>query len=152
MNIKELKDKGLIVDECDEHLLLSRTWSLNGKGYVIHNPFRKPATFLHHLILSPELGKQTDHVNRNKLDNRRLNLRNVTPSQNNQNQSVRSDNLVGYKGVSYVLGRGKYRVTIRVNKKRINVGRFDNPHDAARAYNKAATLYHGEFAVLNEIV
>lgn len=98
MNIKELKDKGLIVDECDEHLLLSRT------------------------------------------------------SQNNQNQSVRSDNLVGYKGVSYVLGRGKYRVTIRVNKKRINVGRFDNPHDSARAYNKAATLYHGEFAVLNEIV
>lgn len=94
---------------------------------------------------------QPDHINRNRLDNRRCNLRPVTLSQNNCNRGIPSNNTSGYKGVWFDKCRGKWRGDIRVSGKKISLGYHDDPKEAVKAYNEAALKYHGEFAVLNEI-
>lgn len=92
---------------------------------------------------------QSDHINQDKLDNRRYNLRPATFSQNGCNQGVQKNNTSGYKGVFW--NQGKWMTQIKVDGKVIYLGYYDDPKEAARAYNKAALKYHGEFAVLNEV-
>jgi AP2 domain len=93
------------------------------------------------------LPKSPDHVNRNGLDNRRENLRPATPSQQGANRDRYSNNTSGYKGVRQE--RGKWRARICLRGKLDHLGYFEVKEDAARAYNKAALEYFGEFAVLN---
>tara|TARA_R110000868_G_scaffold22844_2_gene93185 strand:- start:1428 stop:1913 length:486 start_codon:yes stop_codon:yes gene_type:complete len=93
----------------------------------------------------------TDHINGNTLDNRKLNLRICTYSDNNKNRNIAKNNLSGYKGVSYINQFNKYKAQIGINKKTIYLGLFTDPIDAARAYNEAAIKYHGEFANINKI-
>ncbi len=96
---------------------------------------------LHREILTPEDGLCVDHVNGNGLDNRRPNIRPCTQLENSRNKKKRARN--GYKGIT--LNRGKWQA--RVSDK--NVGRFDSPEEAARAYDEAARRLHGQFARLN---
>lgn len=86
-----------------------------------------------------------DHINLNGLDNRKQNLRACTPQQNTFNR--RATGLIGFKGVRR-LGV-KYAANLRVNGAMCHLGMFDNPVDAARAYDSAAAFYQGEFARLN---
>jgi hypothetical protein len=110
---------------------------------------------LHSAILPPTcLGLTPDHKNGDPLDNRRKNLRLATQSQ--QGQNSRHHNGKKYKGVTYCpTVHGKYqcnvpwRARIRVNGKLISLGFYANPEQAARAYNRAAVKYFGEFAALN---
>lgn len=92
---------------------------------------------------------QVDHINGNGLDNRRENLRLVTPSQNMFNSKKPKNNTTGFKGVDFQKKENKYRARIGVNNKRINLGQFNTAEEAARAYDEAAKKYHGEFAQLN---
>jgi hypothetical protein len=93
----------------------------------------------------------TDHINGNGLDNRTINLRICTHSQNLINRGASINNKTGYKGVSYDKNSNKFKAQIRVNKKNITLLTTNNPVDAARAYNNAAIKYFGEFAQLNVI-
>jgi len=93
-------------------------------------------------------GYVADHINRNGLDNRRANLRPATIAQNAWN-SRRRKNRSGYKGVWYAKDKGKFRAAIWHNNKREYLGYFDCPICAAKAYDRAAKKYHGEFASLN---
>lgn len=86
-------------------------------------------------------------MNRDGLDNRRKNLRKATPTQQAIN-SLRV-NLTGYRGVWRVANRPGYAVGIRVAGKAEYLGYFKDKIQAAKAYDEAAKLYHGEFAVLN---
>lgn len=90
-----------------------------------------------------------DHINHNKLDNRRCNLRICTETQNNMNKCFDSRNTSGYKGVSWHKSARKWFAYIRFNKQRLNIGFFDDPVEAAHAYDDAARIYHGEYAHLN---
>lgn len=103
---------------------------------------------MHRMLLDIPDGKQTDHINRNKLDNRKVNLRICTNSENGRNKGTRKGSLSGYKGVSK--HRDKWQARIRLNGEQTYLGIFENIIDAALAYNKAAIIVHGEFACLNE--
>jgi len=89
---------------------------------------------------------QIDHINGNKQDNRILNLREATQSENKRNTATYKSNTSGYKGVSWSRSEGKWVSRIGFQGKQINLGYFDDPAEAHAAYCEAAKKYHGEFA------
>jgi hypothetical protein len=87
-----------------------------------------------------------DHINCIKDDNRISNLRLATRHQNLANTRVRKTNKLGLKGVYLHKAPNSYRSLIRVRGKRIDLGIFQSPEEAAAAYKKAAERYFGDFA------
>jgi hypothetical protein len=84
------------------------------------------------------------------------NLRKACPTTNSYNQKLKATNkrTSKYKGVSFCKnkkGTKKWRATIQYDKKRFQLGYFYTEKEAAIAYNKAASVYHKEFAYLNNI-
>jgi len=92
--------------------------------------------------------QQVDHRNLDKGDNRWTNLRFATPSQNNQNAPVKSNNTSSCKGVSWYVAGKKWRARIVLNKREISLGYFDDFDAAKAAYEAAACEIFGEFARL----
>lgn len=113
---------------------------------------KQTTTFMHRTILSRMLGRdllrkeQVDHANGNGMDNRRINLRIATPSQNGSNRKVSVRNKSGRKGVYWNKDMRKWHVQIRVQGERIHIGCFTDLEEAAMAYREAAIKYFGEFA------
>ena len=84
-----------------------------------------------------------DHKNGNPTDNRISNLREVTVSENIQNQGKPPiTNTTGFLGVSFFRRDNKYRASIQVNKKNIHIGLFSTPEEAYEAYLSAKDLLH----------
>ena len=108
-----------------------------------------------HRVILEQMGfkdfTKSDHINRDRLDNRRCNLRPATHSQSACNRGKPKNNTSGYHGVWWEKRREKWFVRISVKKKPIFLGYFDDLKEAARVYNEAVLKYHGEFAVLNEV-
>lgn len=87
-----------------------------------------------------------DHINHDKSDNRKKNLRICTQSENSKNVKARKNNTSGYIGVSWDKNRNKWHSQITFNRKCINLGRFENIEDAIAARKEAEKKYFGEFA------
>lgn len=90
-----------------------------------------------------------DHIDGNGLNNQKSNLRICSAQQNLRNSGLRRDNSTGYKGVSFSISNKGFMATIRYNNKKIYLGTFLTPEEAARAYDEAAKRLHGEFARTN---
>lgn len=149
------QNKYTIVDNKDFEWLNQWKWCVSGnKKYAVRHikiNFKKyKVIYMHRLILNTT-NNQTDHINGDTLDNRRKNLRIVTPQQNNFNLGKRKDNKSGYKGISWDKQRNKWIATINLNKRRIYIGHFNNVKNGAKEYNKIARQYFGEFARFNNI-
>lgn len=139
------KDGYAIVDASNSDLA-TKKWNLSARGY----PTTGRGTYLHHLVIGkPPTGMVVDHINRNRLDNRKKNLRFATYHENTRNISRQRNNTSGYRGVHR--NAGKWVADIKVNYKKIHVGSYDDILEAAKAYNDAAVKYFGDFAVLNDI-
>lgn len=89
--------------------------------------------------------KQIDHINRVKSDNRIVNLRLATPSENNANRGCMRFNTHGDKGVTR-LPSGNWQAQIQFNKKNHYLGSFKEKADAIAAYAAAAIRFFGEYA------
>ncbi|MBT2729441.1 hypothetical protein J7E63_21345 [Bacillus sp. ISL-75] len=103
-----------------------------------------------HRIVSENTSKlHSDHVNRNRLDNRSENLRICNAKNNNYNAEVRKDNKFGFKNTT--LYQGLYRCMIRINTTKQYFGSYPKPEMSAMAYNVAMDFIAPGFAVLNDI-
>jgi hypothetical protein len=106
---------------------------------------------MHREVMNAPTGMHVDHINHNRLDNRRDNLRLCTCAQNQWNSRPRKDGVSQWKGVVRVSrpGTKPWRAAIRVHGKKLYLGTFANQIDAAQAYDRAARQYFGEFAYTN---
>jgi hypothetical protein len=146
-----------IVEPGDYYWLKRYNWYLSGNGkefYAFTNvkigPGKTKIDSMHRMIMNHPAGLIVDHQNNLPLDNRRANLRLATHSENAYNRpKIRSKTSSKYIGVYFEKASGRYTVKIRVNGKRLWLGRFVNEVEAAKAYDEAAKKYHGEFARLN---
>lgn len=143
-----------IVDDEDYEKLKAHKWSLSVTGYAVRGFRRNGKSItikMHREILGEQCeGFEVDHINGNKLDNRRANLRTATRSQNSSNrQKYYLNGTSKYKGVRKAKGRKKWTARIFANGKAIYLGQYETEEEAAMAYNKAAIQYHGQFANIN---
>lgn len=115
---------------------------VNGRNYRAHR-----LAWLHVHGIWP--AGQLDHINRDKQDNRIVNLREATASQNKANTEAYLKNPSGLKGVFRLKSNGRFLAQISVNGKTQYLGRYNDPVDAALAYDMAARRLHGDFAMLN---
>jgi hypothetical protein len=151
--IFEILNGCVIIDDDDFEKINSYKWYLGG-GYAIaktkemgkHKTIR-----MHRVINNTPRGWDTDHINGNKLDNRKQNLRTASRSQNSQNSKIYKNSSSGKKGVSYDKNRNKWVARICKNGMNIFLGRFDTKDDAVSAYNKKAISVYGENAFLNDV-
>jgi hypothetical protein len=106
--------------------------------------------YLHKEIIKVPDGMVIDHINYDGMDNRCANLRAATYPQNMYHRRKRSGAKHSkYKGVCWKKDRRKWLARIAYEKKKIHLGCFRSEIDAAKAYDHAAKIYHGEFASLN---
>lgn len=150
------EDKTLIIDRADfTHYAKYRWWLDSKRGVMRHRGAKEnhesKTIYFHREIMNADKSIEIDHINRNPLDNRRENLRVATRSTNCRNQGVRTDNVSGYKGVSWKASRNRWLARINFDGKIVTKAGFKCKHEAARAYNELAKKYHGEFAFINEI-
>ncbi len=138
------------IDTADFPLVSRHTWSPEKarKTFYAKYSYRqngKPVVVRMHAVLLPT-SLEVDHADRNGLNNRRLNLRPATRTQQGQNQKIAGRK---FRGVSFESASQRWMSFIRINGKQTFLGRHDSPEAAARAYDAAAKEHHGEFAALN---
>lgn len=152
--IKLANGKGIaLVDDEDYEIHGNFNWYKSSHGYVcrkVRRNGRRETLFLHREIMGAKKGEKVDHINRDRLNCQRQNLRFATSKQNNQNRSPRKGTSSRFKGVCWHKSDKAWYASIKVDNKSIHLGRFKNEEDAARAYNDAAYIYFGEFAYLNK--
>ncbi len=143
-----------LVDEEDYEKVKHLTWFLSNKGYAVastHENGQIVNFYLHRLIVGAEKGDQTDHIDGNRLNNVRANLRRCTPTQNNMNLAKRSGCRSLFKGVTWSKQKSKWHARIKLQGKAKHLGFYVDEAAAAKAYNAAATQLFGEFARLNPV-
>ena len=154
--------KVALVDECDYEYLMQWKWQFaqakhQRSGYVVHSQkvgLGRWCKLQMHRVVAARIGlvignQQIDHVDGDGLNNCRNNLRVASQSQNRANLRQYQNNTSGFKGVVWDRCRRKWVAKLQVAGRDYNCGGFENPRDAARAYNEAALKHFGEFAKLN---
>lgn len=155
--MKEIKlSRGLValVDDEDYADLSQFKWAADARGYAVRNlprtkPYERNGTeFMHRRILGLVKGDgmDVDHIDGNKQNNQRGNLRSATHMQNLQNKKITRQNKSGMKGVCFDKRENKWRASVSAQNKQYALGYFDSPEDAHAAYKAAARRLHGEFA------
>jgi len=120
------------VDDIDFHRLSLVIWHLSWHSYA-----ESSLGLMHRVLVK---GERIDHINNDKLDNRRANLRQITASGNCQNRKRKADNQSGYLGVSR--NNTRWFASISFGKQSHFCGNFKTAEEAAHAYDaKALELY-----------
>lgn len=143
------KGKFAKIDAEDAEKLSGLCWHATSTGYAAGKNFEGVTLYMHRLVTAAPDDKFVDHINGDKLDNRKSNLRFCGPSENLANRgSQKNGGTSSFKGVAFDKARGKWTAQVCFKGKRI-CGRFGTEIEAARFYNEKAKELHGEFATLN---
>lgn len=116
------------------------------RGYARGNNKNGKDFMLHRFLLNPEDNEFVDHINGDKLDNRKCNLRIVTKSQNGMNSKTPSNNTSGVKGVYWDKRSEKWEASIQINMKKRCLGYFKEKEDAIKARREAEKRLFGEYS------
>lgn len=145
--------KVAIVDDADYADLSRHKWRYHSAGYAVRS-IRKPKRahlFMHRVIMGTPPELQVDHIDGDKLDNRRANLRNCSQAMNTCSRLK-----AGREGVSRFRGvspsgypNKKWIAQIGYKRNKFYLGAYRTEEEAARAYDKKAQELFGEFARLN---
>ena len=140
-----------VVSDQDYNLVARFNWFLTGNGYAFrwlprNGSKTKHSIMMHRFILRAQSDQEIDHINKNKLDNTRENIRFASRGQNQQNV-IRHNGSSQFKGVRKYYRKWTARIT--VEKHEINLGSFDSEQLAAIAYNDAARKFYGNKCFVN---
>lgn len=138
------KNEKFIFDKDDYDLIKDISWNIQ-RGYVVGRKNNKSLR-LHRYILESRYGdlkfeEYIDHLNKDKLDNRKINLKICSSSENKQNANIYKNNTSGTTGVNWDEKRGKWRSRICLNYQQIDLGFFDDINDAIKARVEAEVKY-----------
>ena len=148
------RGKFSIVDECTYNKLMENMWYVTEKGYAVRNVRiggERKTRYMQEEIIDVPDGMERDHINRNKLDNRRQNLRPCFRSQNMANKAKYFGNKTTskFKGVSFNKRDRLFYAVGATSSGKPYIGCFRKEEDAAIAYDNWARKYYGEFALTN---
>lgn len=139
-----------LVDDEDFDLLNKWKWSYGGNGYAVRFKYigkingkrKNESIYLHRFLLGFPKKMEVDHIDRNKLNNQRKNLRKVSKGINCFNKNLLLRNTSGHTGVGWFKRIKKWRSRIVVNKKEISLGYFNDISSAILARKKAENTYY----------
>lgn len=139
------RGKGLfvLIDDKDYEWISKLRWYLNENGYP-RTTRRINRKYMHQLILPN--AKTIDHIDGDKLNNQRDNLRICTQTQNCYNQKLHKNNTSGYRGVTWDKRQNQWIAQIMVNRKAIYLGSFTDLRAAILARKWGEKLYFKEFS------
>jgi len=155
ISTKKFPQTFALVDDCDYQELNCFKWYAQKRGRKLYAKRnirvngKQKGIRMHCVIMGHMNGKEIDHRTGNTLDNQRNNLRHCTHAENTRNTGIRKNNTSGYKGVYWNKKVRKWQAYIQHNGKKVHLGVFLCLIKAAKAYDKAAVKYYGEFAGLN---
>ena len=135
-----------IIDYEDYSKICNYTWNEKlDNGYMYTNSNHKKI-YLHRFIFDNlKRDEQVDHINHNKCDNRRDNLRICNNSQNQMNRDKPITNTSEVKGVYWHKNKQKWQANIQINGDLLYLGLFDLKEDAIKARKQAEEKYFGRF-------
>lgn len=144
------------VDIEDLNKLEGYRWRIDPKGYVVAGVKDESNTTvrMHRIIMGTKKGIQLDHINHNKRDNTKVNLREATNTENQYNiPKTKRPTSSKYKGVHFRKDIKEKQWSARgtLKGKRVYLGYYHTEEEAAIAYNNFALENYGEFACLNKI-
>lgn len=140
----------VIIDDDDFDAVSEHTWNKYPSCRYVQANIDGQTVSIHRFVMGAAKGSTLDHINGNRLDNRKANLRYCNQAQNMKNRKPNSNGASAYKGV-VVLPNGRFRAKINSDGVRYELGVYMCERDAVIAYNAAAKVLHGEFAYMNEI-
>ena len=140
-----------LIDEEDEERVKKYTWSVCTSKSGSQTVMNRKGLSLHQYLARSSREWETDHIDRNRLNNRRSNLRLCTHQQNQFNQGLQSNNTSGAIGVRFYQRRGKYAARIKYCGKDIHLGYYAEKESAMQARNAGAGFLFGEFAVKSDV-
>ena len=135
-----------LADKSDMELLKKYKWHYKGysiSGYAV-TKINKQCVKMQHILFPEHF--MTDHRNRDKLDNRRCNLRECSLIENMRNRGTQKNNISGVAGVHFCNSQKRWIARIKINSKIKNLGQFFNFSDAVKIRKEAERKHFGEFA------
>ena len=132
------QDNQALVDSEDYPLVSQYKWHLSGAGYAVRTVERRKKMYLHRIINRTPEGKFTDHINSDRLDNRKANLRTCYRSGNAMN-AIKPKGKSGFIGV-YATGKS-WRARVKVDGIMRHLGSFATPEAASKLRNKFVNHY-----------